>query len=188
MLKPILVVLSLTVSLCAAPIQNTFTGVGTGSIGQTAFTDTAFTIVATAQTGDIQNFGHVFAVNHLTASINIVGLGTFDFLIPTRTFVNNNSQAVGFSHAQPIMLDLYNFNNVAGADIWDMQTSISHSGLSSVLQWDDSPVNTSGGVLIFSSNSPGGSFTSTVGGEIPEPSSALLLSSAGLIVFYLRRR
>jgi hypothetical protein len=86
------------------------------------------------------------------------------------------------------MLDLYNFNNVAGADIWDMQTSISHSGLSSVLQWDDSPVNTSGGVLIFSSNSPGGSFTSTVGGEIPEPSSALLLSSAGLIVFYLRRR
>ncbi len=190
MRKLSLVVLALAVSLSAASIQNTFTGSGSGSIGQTSFSDAAFTIVALGQTSGVSalTFGNGYALEHQSASITIEGVGTFDFLTPTRTFVNNDVEAIGFARG-PDGTDLFNFDTVPGADTWDMLSSFSHSGFGFLLQWADTPVNTTGGVLVFESNGEVmGSFTSTVGGEIPEPSSVLLVSTAGLAFFFLRRR
>src|SRR6516162_4573284 len=81
-------------------ITFTHTGAfGSGSIGGNPFSNQGFTITATGDTLDRQsfNFGGVvgFFIEHATASITIDNVGTFTFVTPTLTFVNNTSDIVG---------------------------------------------------------------------------------------------
>ena len=174
----------------AAPITYVHTGFGSGTLDGNGFgaaAPVAFTINATSDTTTIQSCGvDCFFNNNLTASITIGGLGTFDFLTPTRFFFNDNAgDVVGFSRAGGVGGDLFDGPSVPGGG-WDMTTSIGPVvGIGTLLQWTNSPVNTTGGVLVFNNGNSTSSFTATVGA--PEPATLLLLG-VGAVCGGLRRR
>jgi len=176
-------------SLFGASIVNTFTGIATGTIGESTFTSAEFVITGNADTSEIEAYSDGFVVNHSSASIFIAGLGSFTFLTPTASFVNNTNGTVGFGRAGGA--DLYDFEvDVPGADTWDMQTSFSFEAFAILIQWADSPVDTSGGVIEIQTNPEvSGTFSSVVGGgEIPEPSSLALVGAGIAASAFLRRK
>jgi hypothetical protein len=84
----------------AAPIVFTHSGIGSETIGVTAITDAGFTITAFADTDDRcpPNPGNSsFSTVHSAASISIEGIGSFQFITPTLTYVDGNGGFVGFS-------------------------------------------------------------------------------------------
>lgn len=186
----ILLAAALQLSALAAPITFTSTGTGTGSIGATNFTDANFVITAIGDTTARQDLGGgVFVIFHTSAQIDISGVGVFDFITGTRTFVNQGAPIVGFSRASG--LDLLNGPNNAAFSSWDMLTSIGPiNGTANLLQWGSSPVDTSGGVLSFSDGSSATSFTATVGEVpgVPEPSTWTLLLGGMVLAGAIRRR
>ncbi|MFK7976353.1 MAG: hypothetical protein AB8C02_09465 [Halioglobus sp.] len=154
------------------PITLTHGGSGSGTIGGTAFNG-EFSILAHANTEAISAFGTGFSLEHLFSQIAIVGLGTFDLLIPTRTYVNNRLGLVGFARgAGPDLL-----SGPAGHDAfldWNMRSSLAMVyGRGSHVQWGLSPVQTSGGTLYF--NTQAGTAARFSAQVIPVASSSWLL-------------
>lgn len=187
-------------SVAAAPITFIFTTLdasGTleapGPGAPIVFGTSDVTITATADTDDITAFSGGFSLEHLSATIDILGFGTFDFVSPTRTFVNNSISQVGFSRATSIGgTDLLNdFVDPAFA-IWDMLTSIGPISDSSAnyLQWaTGTPIETTGGILVFNNGSVPGTFEAIVDDTpvIPLPAAGWLLI-AGVGGFALMRK
>ncbi len=173
-------------AMSAAAEQLTFIheGSGSGTLDGSTFPASAFVITAVVDTDDRTSFTNGWSIGHLSASITIDGLGTFDFISATRTFVNNGGQIVGFSRNGISGMDLFDGpENTAFAD-WDMLSPIGPiSGDGYLMQWDDSPqINTSGGSLFFNEESSDATFTA-----IPEPATiALLLAST--VIELIRRR
>ena len=175
----------------AAPI--TFTHEATssgGTLDGVAFGAGDIVITATADTDDIVSIGTgVWGVQHLTATIEIAGLGVFDFISPTRTFVNNGF--VGFSRSTgggTGGADLLNGPDGFGA--YDLTTSVGPStGSGSFLQWATSTaILTSGGILEFASASTQITFTAVVGvSDVPLPA-AFPLFLAGIAGLGFMRR
>ena len=123
----------------------------------------------------------------MTTTITIAGVGSFTISTPTRTFVNNGSDAVGFSRAGTNGNDLY--NGPSGVASWDMLSDLSVAGTFGLLQWALTPlINTNGGVLTFASSTGPGTFTARlVTAAVPEPTT-LVLMLGGLFAFALVRR
>ncbi|GAB4384890.1 MAG: hypothetical protein Kow0022_08900 [Phycisphaerales bacterium] len=168
----------------AAPIEFTHYGSGSGTLDGVGFVST-FTISAVGNTDDRVNLGFGYFIDHLSASITIDGVGTYDFLTPTRTFVNNSAQLVGFSRAGSLGIDLYNGPIDPFFASWDMTTSTGFiSGAGSLLQWDYEDVMTTGGVLFFDTFSTDAAFVATV---VPAPASIGLLALTGVAATRRRR-
>jgi hypothetical protein len=162
-----LAILSCAIASVAAADNITFThqGEGMGNIGGVPFNFTIFTIHATADTDDVQSLGFGWWVDHQTASIDIMGVGNFEFLTPTRHFVNNGAQLVGFSRAGMFGDDLFNGPNNAVFGAWDMTTSIGPiQGTGGVLQWNVGDIVTDAGVLNMLDGGAFAIFTAEVGG------------------------
>ena len=124
-------------------------GVANGTLDAVPFGDSAFTITAV---GDVRSsYSSGWFMDHTAASIAIDGLGSFDFITGTRTFVNNNSEIVGFSRAGSSGSDLFNGPTNSVFSTWDMLSGIGPvSGTGSVLQWANDPqIVTTGGILIL---------------------------------------
>jgi len=177
----------------ADTITMTHTGLGSGSIGTTTFTDAAFTITDIGDTGNRQSFTGGFFIDDTSASINIAGLGTFNFTTGTRTFVNNGSEEVGFSRATTTGFDLFDGPANGAFAAWDMLSSIGPiSGTALLQQWTGASfpdVDTNGGVLVFDTMTSDTTFTATVNNAVPEPSSTVPLAIGCLgIVAVARRR
>jgi hypothetical protein len=182
--------LALTATAAAAPITFIYTGSGdySAQLDGVPFSDADFTITATGDTDDRQSFANGFFIEHLTSSISIAGVGTFDFITATRTFVNNTGGGGGFSRSSGP--DLY-----TGQDpvffAWDMLSSIGPVGGASwgFLQWALSPVITTGGELVFSDGLiDNATFQAIVGTQVPEPASIALVALALLVLVAVRTR
>lgn len=178
------VALLTTTQAPAATLTILHEGNGSGTLDGNPFTLRDFLITAVVDTADRQSFGGGFWIDHTSASISIDGVGDVDFLTDTRHLVNNGAQIVGFSRAGNSGADLFNGPLSALFGTWDMLSPIGPiSGIANLLQWTDGPVNTTGGVLVFSN---GGS--NTIFTVIPEPASLALLVVGGKGLMVRRRR
>jgi hypothetical protein len=159
-------------------------GSGSGTLNGTPFPLSNFTITATMDTANRLDFGGVWSIDHSSAFVSIDGVGGFDILTPTRTFVNNGVQIVGFSRAGDIGSDLFDGPNHSEFASWDMLDPIGPlSGAGWLGQWGFEPqINTSGGILFFNDATPEATFTA-----IPEPSSASFLAVMASVLAARRR-
>lgn len=178
-------VLGFAGSASATPITYVHTGSGSGSIGEVSFgalAPVAFTINATGDTANVQSCGGGCLFNdNLSASITIAGVGTFNFITPTRFF--SNVGIVGFSRASGS--DLFNGPTVVS---WDMISSIGPVlGSGFLIQWGLSSVLTDGGTLFFNNGETNASFTATVGAQVPEPMTLWLVAMALLFSLGMAR-
>jgi hypothetical protein len=146
----IVAVCAIAAAAHAEPITITHQGEGMGTIDAIPFDLSTFTIHASADTDNILPFDAGWFVNLDTASIDIKGVGTFEFITQTRYFVNNNIELVGFSRAGIDGTDL--FNGPANAELatWDLTTSTGpHEGAALIVAWNHSDVHTDAGVLVL---------------------------------------
>ncbi|WP_163836917.1 hypothetical protein [Spartinivicinus ruber] len=184
----LLINLILSSTANAIPIEFTHTGIGSGSIGNTNFLNKNITFTAFGDTEDRIKFdGHGFAIQHLTAKVKIDGLGIFDFISKTRTFVNNNSAIVGFSRSVDLGhsgTDLYNGPSDSLFNTWDMLSSTNLiSGSARFLQWGVDIITNSGVLLFENVTSSTASFKATIK-HISEPPfwPLMMVGMAGLLL------
>ena len=171
----------------ADTITFTHTGIGSGVIGTTSFSNAAFTITDGGDTTNVEAIGGGFSLEDAFASIEISGVGTFDFTSATRTFVSGD--IVGFSRGTTMGSDLFDGPNSAAFATWDMLTSIGPiSGSGQLLQWSMSAVDTTGGVLVFDNSDTDTVFTATVGTAVPEPAETIPFGVAVVIIAILAKR
>ncbi len=148
----------------AEPITFVHTGTGSGTLNGAPFGPAAFTITSEADTLNRQTiFTNVYYIDHDTSEIRIDGLGTFQFVSATRTFING--QLVGFSRGGINGLDLFNGPNSAVLAGWDMLSAVGPAaGTGGLLQWTSGDVITSGGTLIFNNGQSAATFEAIIGG------------------------
>jgi hypothetical protein len=165
----------------AAPIVFTFSGVGSGSVGDTAFSDAAFTITAYGDTDNRQPSRGSFFIDHSSAMVSIAGIGDVHLITPTRTIAYRDGVPPRSLFVRaPSGLVL--FNGPADAAVfgaWDMLSSVGPVvGTGILLQWDDPsfpPFDTDAGTLVFEfSQEVPATFQAIL---IPEPSTAMLLAT-----------
>lgn len=171
----------------------TYESSGTGRIGSTLFSDAPFVIEATADTQQrIDHGSGAYSIIHDASSISVEGVGTFDFTVPTRTFVNND--VVGFSWITggfPSAFDLLNSDPTPAFASWDLTTSLGPVQTTGrILQWGFFPsiaaVPTSGGEsFVSTANNVPYVFTATV---IPEAASSVLLCAVAMLGLARRAR
>jgi len=168
----VVIATSLAGNAPAGPIVFTYTGTGSGEIGTTPFTNQSFTITAVGDTANCFSWTSGSNVGYETpydsASISIGSLGTYAFITPTDTFVNNFTEICGFQGPSSPYSDLYYSPSAAAWQSWNMLSSIGPvTGTGQLLQWNWQTVTTSGGRLEFNSAFCPGSFQATV---VPAPS------------------
>ena len=101
--RSVLVASFLITTSSAALLTITFTSSATGTIGNNSFTRANFTITALADSANVVTFGSGGSgsrVAHSSAKIDIAGLGSFDLLTSTRTFVLRSAGFAGFSRGE----------------------------------------------------------------------------------------
>lgn len=178
----------------AVPISFTYTTLdASGTIDGVIFGTSDVTITATGDTDNRQPIsgGGGWFIDHDTAQVEILGVGTYTFTTPTRTFVNSSGR-VGFSRGGINGADLLNsgLNPIYAA--YDLLTSIGpDNNILTYLQWTNSPVQTDAGTLVFNNSEVPGTFQAVVRDAPPVPLPAaglLLLAGLGGLIVARRRR
>lgn len=175
----------------ATPIKFTYTGTGSGALAGTAFSDAAFTITSLGDTDDRQSFSGGFSIDHISATIDISGVGTFAFITATRTFINNSIGVLGLSRASPGIGDLYDgpYNGALLGTSWDMLSDLGPvAGPFNLIQWSTYAVDTSGGVLALADLLGPGTFTATLMTDVPEPTTLWLMLAGMCGIALMMRR
>ena len=178
----------------AAPITFFHQGTGSYSLAGSDYLNASFTIRAYGDT-DNRNYylsSNVYDIPHDRSFIDIDGLGTLNFLVNTRTFMNNQYFAMGFSRAGETGGDLFDGPWGGMSTSWDMLTSLGPIfGNTSLGQWDGDDILTDRGTLKFHGNFLPGSFEAVVGSApVPIPGGVWLLGSGlvGLMGFQKRMK
>lgn len=184
----IVLVAGLASAAPAAQIQYIFTGLGTGSIGQTSFTRAKFTIISNADTSGIFSSGTLSQVNASSATIDIEGVGSATFLIATRVFLNkpfSGNATVGFSRTDATGgLDLYDLRGPE-LNTYNLANEFAQTPLpvSFIGQWTNNPAaQTTLGLVNITSATDG-----TFAAVIPAPGAVAALGLAGLVATRRRR-
>jgi hypothetical protein len=169
--------LVLATALHAESITFIHEGVGTGTLDGVGFLDADFRITGVGDTDDRLTFGAGWWIGHDHASIWIEGVGTSDFLVPTRSFVNNGVRIVGFSRSGGDGADLFLGPNDDELGEWFMESGFGPiEGTGSLVQWEMGDIMTTGGLLVFKEEQTTARFAAT----IPAPG-ALWVMSVGAI-------
>ena len=175
-----------SLSLSAAQAEQitfTFEGRGSGEIDGAVFDDAHFTITAIGNLDDRVSFRNGYSLQHQQAMIEIDTVGAFEFLIPTRTFVNNAVTRVGFSRGSGP--DLFYGPSDDLFATWDMTDDIGPvtDNTGELLQW--STISTSGGPLSFEDET---GIATTFAAVIPSPSAASFATLCAVAVLRRSRR
>lgn len=180
----------LPIEAFAVPITFTHRGASsaTGTLDGNAFTTAAFVIEAAGDTANRFAFAGGFFIDHDSASITIPGVGQFDFITPTRTFINGST--IGFSRGSVGGLDLFNGPTVNALAGYDLLSAIGPiNGTAELLQWSSLPVVTSGGVLVFNDDTIQAKFRADLGGPVAVSEPGMLgLIGFGMIAIGMARR
>ena len=181
-----LIVALLTIMLLASTspsragiLTTEFDGNGSFFLGSSHYAFRNFTITSTGDTSDRQSLGFGWSLANATSSILISGINTCDVLTPTRTFVANDLQVVGYSRLASPGLDLIDGPHNAAFSTWAMLSPIGPiNGSASLLQWNRDPlISTSCGILVFDTGSTAATFTASI---TPEPTGLCFLSIAAI--------
>ena len=164
----------------ATPITFSFTGVGSGNLDTTVFTDSLFEVLISADTDDmyISPLGNP-RIDAPSGTIDISGIGIGTFVNPLYVFDNQTTATVGFGNS--IQYDLVDLCVVGvGLDTYDLTTPFGPITDLDPFFGQFNNVKLSIGSLTFTSMSYG-TFAA-----IPEPGTVLLVGLGGLAL--LRRR
>lgn len=165
----------------AAPVRLVYSGRGAGTLDDVPFSETEFTITAISYGSDrTGNFGFY---EHTDARIGIAGVGDFDIVSATSTYLNFAPQVVPIPdlprYIYSIFLsdrDLVSLTSgpySRDQSFWEDNSFGPVTGDGRLLQWDlpGSPsILTSGGILRFSDGEATLTFSATI---IPEPSTLI---------------
>jgi hypothetical protein len=163
----------------ATPITFSFTGVGSGNLETTVFTDAAFEVLISADTDDmyISPQGNP-CIDAPSGTIDISGVGIGTFVEPLYVFDNQTTNAVGFGNRTEYdLIDLCVIG--VGLDTYDLTTPFGPITDLDPFFGQFVNVELSIGALTFTSMSSA-TFTA-----IPEPGTVLLVAIGGLVI---RRR
>ncbi len=140
------------------------TGTGSGTLNGAPFGPAAFTLRAIADTSNREPLGGAdYFIDHDSSEVEITGVGTFQLITGTRTF--KSGSLVGYSRAGADGVDLFNGSNSAAFSSWDMLGPIGPvASNASLIQWDRTPIETSGGTLVFDHGQSAATFEAAMGG------------------------
>ena len=163
----------------------TFTGVGSGGLNSTNFTDVEYEVLISADTDDISYPQRldIPAIVGLSGTINLSGLGMGSFVQPLNVFNNQTANVVGFGDWS-IPLDLISlFVDGVGLDTYDLTTSFGAINDGDPIFEQFIGVVLDIGGLRFTDMSYA-TFESNV---VPEPTTLLLFGFGGLALLRKRR-
>lgn len=175
----------------AAPIWFTYSGIASGKLGGSQFTDTAFVIRAQGDTLDLSRYSPLVAfVPHAAVEISLEGMGRFSVQTPTLTFLSLESASAPVAG---ISRRLSGYDLVWTAphqelNVWDLCSSVGPlTGAGSLMLWDsmEDPVRTSGGRLQFLANSAPLTFRAEVA---PEPTTLSIVAICCVTLAWWRQR
>ena len=125
----------------ALPIELIHEGKGTiaGTLNGQPFTTDSIRIVAIADTDNREVFDILgntgYSTRHNSSSIQINGLGSYEFITPLRTFSATKIAVVGLGRVGGV--DLFNGPSNIAFTSWDQLVSIGPvTGNGSLLQWE----------------------------------------------------
>ena len=193
LLAPVLALAMLGSRAEATPITYIETVTASGSIGPLGFQSDLITITATADTTGITspNAGEL-AVNNLSATVNVAGVGTFGFTSPTNTFDFQTGTGTAGENSGT--------TGVPGSDILDVASAVftTYDLATSLGPVSGEPVFSSGVVFPttpFGDFAGGFAIDSTTGNATfqailatPEPSSLILCGLGALGLAWAARR
>ena len=162
----------------ATPITFSFTGVGSGNLETTVFTDSLFEVLISADTDDVIFRTDTYGIEDLSGTIDISGIGIGTFVEPLYVFDCQSCVAVGFGNrTQYDLIDLFVIG--VGLDTYDLTSYFGPITDQDPFFGQFVDVELSIGALTFTSMSYA-TFTA-----IPEPGTVLLVAVGGLVI---RRR
>lgn len=171
----------------AVPITYTYSGLASGNLAGTGFTDASFVITAQADTSTVLPWANATWQNtHASATVSLTGFGTVSFSLPTHTWIQANC-CMGFGEdlgANLVTLDGTNgLTNVGYA----LATNIGPIVAAASTQGQFNAIATSGGALTFSQIGFDVIFQASV---VPEASASALmaLGLAGIMLATRRRK
>jgi hypothetical protein len=176
--------------LRATPILYTLEGIGSGSLGGTAFTNMYFIITSTADTDQITVVPGLFSVPTTSAIIDVTGFSTASFTGFTSEFLSTGPGAsfpiagIDQDLNTPDSLSILDLFQHPGLQGYQLNTDIGPLTGSATFN-PGHPFPTTGGNIIFDTVSEV-TYRAYLG--VPEPSSIVLLGSAVITCLAVARR
>ena len=171
----------------AASIVYKITGTGSGLVGNTAFTNAAYSITLNGDTNNVFNFGAFTANDPLISSvIRVSGFGAATLGLPTRIGVTNSGAVAFFSRSSSIGgADLLDFRLATTPNLRAAFAPLLGTGVFALNQF----VNVPSDLGAISLNQSSDVFFSASTSAVPEPATwAMMICGFGLAGAAMRRR